>query len=71
MRTSTSSVQVEMLEPGNTDYLIPEIEGQAEDTGVRTTHADFGGRARPALDMISGSVDACAEEWQARPQPER
>merc|ERR1719251_566865 len=29
------------------------------DTGIRTTHEDFGGRAIPALDMSSGSLKEC------------
>jgi len=29
------------------------------DTGVRTTHNDFGGRAIPTLDMVGGSTTVC------------
>jgi len=29
------------------------------DTGIRTTHSDFGGRAIPTIDMTSGSLRVC------------
>lgn len=32
------------------------------DTGIRTTHKDFGGRAFPSIDVSSGSLVECAED---------
>ena len=84
---SISSTKVEVLEPDETDYLIPEMQEEPEaaswgldrvgissrtatgkgqtiyvqDTGVRTTHNDFGGRAFAAIDLTSGSVEECAD----------
>jgi subtilisin family serine protease len=85
------STHVELLEPDNKDYLIPELEdldvastastaswglervgvpqrgftgkGQTiyvQDTGVRTSHTDFGGRAFAGIDLTTGQgVEVC------------
>merc|ERR1719162_1451714 len=31
-----------------------------QDTGIRSSHSDFGGRASPAIDLTSGSVKVCS-----------
>merc|ERR1719145_75544 len=31
-----------------------------QDTGIRSSHSDFGGRASPAIDLTSGSVVVCS-----------
>jgi len=31
-----------------------------QDTGIRSSHSDFGGRASPAIDLTSGSVEVCS-----------
>merc|ERR1719343_1984189 len=31
-----------------------------QDTGVRSSHSDFGGRSSPAIDLTSGSLVVCS-----------
>merc|ERR1719422_1336113 len=31
-----------------------------QDTGIRSSHSDFGGRSSPAIDLTSGSVEVCS-----------
>jgi len=37
-----------------------------QDTGVRPTHTDFGGRVIPTIDLTSGRVKECSDSWLSR-----
>lgn len=88
---------MEVVEPDEIDYMIPEIEIEADeamtaavaswglervgvpsrassglgvhvyvqDTGIRASHEDFGGRVVPTIDMTSDALWECAKAGDA------